>query len=124
MLDELGKLADAGRLNNFTLLAEAVMRVDDTIEHVDDKRALYRVARLLDSVFNQAYRGEKSMAFLADRVNSVAEVLDLMTVQEPEPQPNPAAPPAGVEDGDEGDAKSLSSMSWDTMWESPTSKTE
>ena len=82
MLEELGKLADKGRLRNFTDLADAVMRVDQTIGQVDDKQALYRVARLLDSVFGQAYRGEKSMAFLAERVNSVAEVLDLMAMED------------------------------------------
>jgi hypothetical protein len=117
MLEELGRLAEAGRLKNFTELAEAVARVDETVEQVDDTAALKRVARLLDSIFDQAYRGERTMAYLADRVNSVAEVLDLMAMEEP---------------GGEGKAKDEAreedtnaeteppAPAWDTMWENPS----
>jgi len=129
MLDELAKLAEDGRLKNFTELAEAVLRIDETVEQVDDNAALYRVARLLDSVFGQAYRGEKSMAFLADRVNSVAEVLDLMAMEEPGGQGRrkdkavgqaqvgkPAEEPAEI---DEPQPETPTGLDWDTMYQSP-----
>ena len=138
MLEELGKLAEQGRLRNFTDLADAVARVDETIGQVDDKQALYRVARLLDSVFGQAYRGEKSMAFLAERVNSVAEVLDLMTMEDTpdaaeateatqDPAAEPTDPKASHGEGEpkadgEADAPQAAASSpfeWDVMWSGP-----
>ena len=107
MLEELGKLEELGRLKNFTALADALMRVDATLDHIEDRKALYRVALLLDSVFSQAYRGEKSMAFLTDRMNSLIEVLELMAMKEPQPErPSETEPqPAAV--------------SFDSMWKSP-----
>jgi hypothetical protein len=140
MLQRLAELAEKGRLQNFTELADAVMRIDDTLEHVDDKRALYRVARLLDGVFGQAYRGEKSMAYLADRVNSVAEVLDLMSMEEPEvrDQPDPdgqqdtegqqdsAGQPGGEGEQDATDSqdKPANPFVWDAMWQAPDTTTK
>jgi hypothetical protein len=124
MLEELAKLAEQGRLKNFTDLAEAVMRVDETVEQVDDNAALRRVARLLDSIFDQAYRGERSMAYLADRVNSVAEVLDLMAMEEPGSKAA-ARQEASAGHGDEeaesaeAEAEASTTLTWDTMWESP-----
>lgn len=120
MLEELGKLAEEGRLNSFTELAEAVMRVDKTVEHVEDSAALYRVARLLDSVFGQAYRGEKSMAFLADRVNSLAEVLDLMAMEEPvgEGQAKDEAIAEEQAKTDEPQPEAATPLAWDTMYQS------
>lgn len=115
MLEKLGELAEAGRLKNFTELAEAVSRVDETADQVDDDAALKRVARLLDSIFAQAYRGERSMAYLADRVNSVAEVLDLMAMEEPGGE---GRAKDEAREADEPEAKAPP-PAWNTMWESP-----
>lgn len=117
MLEKLGQLAEAGRLKNFTELAEAVSRIDETAGQVDDDAALKRVARLLDSIFAQAYRGERSMAYLADRVNSVAEVLDLMAMEEPGGQGR--AKDRAKDEAKEDEAEAPAPPAWDTTWESP-----
>ena len=76
MMTQLGVLEEEGGLKNFTALAEAVIRFDETLKHVENRKAITRLGRMLDHVFSQAYRGEKSMSFLADRVESVLEMLE------------------------------------------------
>lgn len=95
MIYMLGLLEEQGRLKNFTALAEAVIRVDESLKYVDDQKALTRVSRMLDHIFRQAYRGERPMSFLAERVESVLEVLELVKQPEPGPttEPDPADDP-------------------------------
>ncbi len=89
MLYMLGILDEAGRLKNFTALAEAVIRIDESMKHVEDQKSLTRVSRMLDHVLGQAYRGEKPMAALAERVDSVLEMMGGPKPPEPTPSIEP-----------------------------------
>ena len=94
----LGQLEEQGGLKNFTALAEAVIRVDESMQLVDDPKASMHVSRMLDHVFVQAYQGEKPMGFLAERVESVLEVLDLVRLPEPGPMTEPEREPDSADD--------------------------
>ena len=55
------------------------------------------------------------MAFLAERVNSFSEVLELMAMDEPRPLPSQDAPKS--EPHAEPDAEPFR---WDEMWQAPS----
>ena len=75
MLLLLERLDQEGQLKHFTVLAEAILQAEDVLQNVHDDRAVQRFDRMVEHVLCQAYRGDRPMDELADRVYSALEIV-------------------------------------------------
>lgn len=75
MLLLLERLDQEGQLKHFTVLADAILQAEEVLQYVQDDRAIERFDRMVEHVLCQAYRGDRPMDELADRVHAALEMV-------------------------------------------------
>lgn len=74
MLPFADQLEEHGRLKHFTVLADAISQAKDAMEFVSDQRAVERFDHMVEHILVQAYRGDRPMNQLAERVTAALEM--------------------------------------------------